>query len=255
MSNWIKALDSIGIQPKITYKENNRHKTFIGGLVSIFQYIWLISGIIYFGSEIYEKTNPSIITEYTYNPDPPMIYINSTSFPVSFGVQDPTNNLNYYKDPSIFTFKAFYSTQNRIKENGETKIVTSRKQLKLVDCELSIHFPGLEKDFIDIDSKQTHCIDTSEKIDVKGNFDNDLYNSLLFYIYQCNNSTSNIPCQSQEEIDNKLKSFYIDISYHYYFYNQKSYETPMKRNKQSYYTIFSNNSKKINSIYLNKLIT
>lgn len=254
LSNLIQSIDSVGVRPEISYKGQTRHKTLMGRILSITLYLSLLAGLIYFGSEIYNRDNPSIITGNIYNSEPPRMNLSPQNFPIAIGVQDPTNYYNYFKDPSIYTLNGVFSHQIRsIDEKGNIISNTIEKNVKLSDCNIETHFPGLEKEFSNYDYKNTYCIDPSESIFLIGDFDNDDLAYFRINMAQCNNATSTIPCKTQEEIDQKLKKGYIDIQHHYYFYSPKNFTEPMSRNRKSYYTTISNYEQSEIEVYLKKI--
>lgn len=250
----LKQMDSIGIQVSLNYKGNSRLKTRTGGILTCLLYLLFVGGFLYFGTNMYLKRNPNVIQSSEYFDNPPRIDISPQNFPFMLAVDDPTNNLDFFKDSTIYNLKAYLFRQNRtIDANGSIKLKSERIPLDLVSCNLTYHFEGMENEFSNLNLNNAYCIAPNSTIYLKGDFINNEWSMLQFYLYQCSNSTSNNTCKSKEIIDSKLKATYIDFEYRLYYNTPKEYKEPMNKVKQQYFTSMSNYLGKQVNIYLKKI--
>src|SRR4051794_38280545 len=109
----ITYTDTIGIEPKFTFQSRNRYKTFIGGLLSILIYFLYLAGMLYFGRDLYEKNSPTLISSSMLNPNAAPLELTPKNFPFYIALEDSANNLNCFKDETIYTMKTFLRTQTR----------------------------------------------------------------------------------------------------------------------------------------------
>ena len=58
--HYLSSIDAFGIQPSLLIKSKPRHRSFFGGILSIFLGILLASCVYYFGKELILKESPSV---------------------------------------------------------------------------------------------------------------------------------------------------------------------------------------------------
>jgi hypothetical protein len=236
-----KLVDRVGIEPKLTFKGMKRHKTTLGSFMTIVLEILSILGLIFLGRDIVQKKSPVYFTGKLTNMDPEQISLNSSYFPFLIAIEDPTKNLNYFKDDSIYTVKAIRSRQFRtVLKDGTVQVAQNTSSFNLGNCDLNIHFQGFEDLFNTVDYKNSYCIPPSEQVTLQGTFSSMIYDVFRVQVYQCNNATSKVPCKSQDIIDSKLKTTYLAFSWGDYQSNPSNYSYPMQRQTGNLPIPFSN---------------
>ena len=58
--HYLSSIDAFGIQPSLLIKSKPKHKSFFGGVLSIFLGILLAGCVYYFGRELILKESPSV---------------------------------------------------------------------------------------------------------------------------------------------------------------------------------------------------
>ena len=61
MKKWIKKIDFFGTQMQFTYKRKEKIKTLLGGYLSIFCFILLITLALITGQDIFFQKNPDVV--------------------------------------------------------------------------------------------------------------------------------------------------------------------------------------------------
>jgi hypothetical protein len=253
ITNWISGIDIVGHELKFTYKGHRNYKTVIGGTLSLVIFLLSLAGLLYFGSEIYLKNNPLIISGSIFNEFPSNTSLNSNNFPFYVAVQDPTDGLKYFKDDTVYTMKARIYKRIVTKNQNNTQTITiERPWISLETCNLTKHFPGMEEVFSQTEYHKAYCL-SDQNLFMKGDFVNKEFYEIIFYLFPCANSTSNFSCKNQSYIDSKIGASYVDFHYGYYFYNPKNYTTPLKREKLNYFTTITNQGQKKVATYLKKI--
>jgi hypothetical protein len=236
----IKLSDKVGIRPEISFKGKPNHKTLFGGLFTIILVLLTIIGIFFLGRDIIERQKPTFYSGNSYNSNPFPLILNSSNFPFYIGIEDPTNNLNYFIDDTVYRIKAEYGSQVRtISNNGNVNITKKFNEIKLKRCEIS-DFLGYESIFSSLDFKNAYCLDSSQNITIRGSFSNNIWNFVRISIFACNNSTDKVTCRSQREIDAKMKSTYLAFQYGEFVSDPGNFYFPMKKILGDYNVAFSN---------------
>jgi len=88
MENLIKSLDFSGNRMTFYIQKNKTHKTFLGGVISIFNFIILVLLIYGFGEDFYLRINPKIIQQTIYPERYMNFTINNKNFSFAFRIED-----------------------------------------------------------------------------------------------------------------------------------------------------------------------
>jgi hypothetical protein len=249
----VSSADFIGLEPTFTYQTKSRYKTIFGGLMSIVLGSLFLSGMLYFGRELYQRRNPTIISSSTLNPLPAPMDITPQTFPFYISIQDASNNLKYFKDETIYSLKVYLRTQTRSKDkNGVATLAVNLIPITMVDCDLDYHFAGMQGLYNVTDYKNAYCIGKGQNITIQGDFPDDIFNFLQINYYQCTNTTDVSNCKSQTVIDNSIRNTYIAIDYAYYLMTPNDFDTPVKRIRQEFFTTASNAGFKQINVYLKR---
>jgi hypothetical protein len=252
--SFITKIDSIGIEPNFTFSRQSRYKTFLGGFLTILLGLLFLAGFFYFGRDVYAKLNPTLLQSRSINLNPKEFEITPTNFPFYIALENNLDNLNYFKDPTVFTVQAKFRNQVRyIDQDGVIKLNVTSTILNVVDCDLNYHFPGLEDQFNTTAYQNAYCLAPNQTVVVDGDFPNDVFNILQFNLFQCFNTTTKSNCKPQSVIDSMIKSTYVAVDYGSYIAKPANFTNPMERTKTEYFTTVSNYNQKQINLYLKRL--
>src|SRR5690349_16267496 len=113
LKSLITNADYLGIEPTFTFSRKIRYQTFFGGFFTILLGLLFIAGFFYFGKDLYEKANPTLLLTKSINLNPEPLEITPKNLPFYIAMENLADNLNYFKDPTIFTVQAVLRTQVR----------------------------------------------------------------------------------------------------------------------------------------------
>jgi hypothetical protein len=211
MVNLIKFIDLISSDIGLNYKGQSRHKSIVGGLLSIIIIILSTIGLIYFGRELYEKRNPIMISSTNFNPFPSNTSLKPKDFPFFIAVEDSSNNLEYFKDTTVYEMTArIYKRLIIPDQQGNLIINVTKTPIKLEDCNLKKHFPSMEDIYENYLIEKAWCIRPEDDHFIKGDYNINEFYELQFYVTPCWNRTSNNnKCKSDAEIAKRLDKAYV----------------------------------------------
>jgi hypothetical protein len=176
------------------------------------------------------------------------------NFPFYIALEDAANNLNYFKDETIYTMKTFLRSQKRIKDNnGLITLQVESIPIDMVDCDLNYHFPEMKEAFMTIAYQKAYCIAPDQNVTIQGDFPDDIFNFLQVNFYQCMNTTTVSNCKPQDVIDKSIRNTYVSFDYGFYLMRPNNFTYPMQRIKQDYFTTVSNVDYKQINIYLKRI--
>ena len=161
----------------------------------------------------------------------------------------PLNN------PSIISINPTYEILYR---NNNGILINTIHQLDIVNCSNFFNKyqkNKIEKQYNENDIKLHYCFNNSKNdIIIGGRYSDDFYGSLSIYISKCQNkSDSNIICESEENINEKIKDSWLQIFYSTNSINSENFSYPITRDLSSYYFKLDNNLNKQIYTYFNSL--
>jgi hypothetical protein len=255
LGNLIIKADNIGLEPTFTFQSHKRYKTLIGGILSIFLYFLFIGGMLYFGRDLYERSSPMLVSSSSLNPKAAPLALTPTNFPFYIALEDSANNLNYFKDNTIYTMQTFLRTQKRVKDaNGLVTLQVQSIPITMVNCDLNYHFEGLQDKYNSTTYQLAYCIAPEQNVTIQGDFPDDQFNFLQVNFYQCTNTTTVTNCKPQSVIDKSIRNTYVTINYGFYLMRPNDFQSPMERIKQEYFTTVSNVGFKQINVYLKRIL-
>ena len=105
MSSFLKSIDRVGKEFKITIDRQESFKTTIGGLITIIYYCGLIALFFFFGKDLYLKQEPNFIQRVDVERKDVYEYFNVSNSFFAFSVFDSFNNyynLSYFDAKLVF---------------------------------------------------------------------------------------------------------------------------------------------------------
>ena len=181
------------------------------------------------------------------------ITLNTENLLFSIFLRD--KNHSPLNNPSLITIKGIYKILYKNKNNGI--INTNEYQLDIVNC--TNYYNKYEKlnineQFKLNDIKLHYCFNYSENIILGGRYSDDFYGSLSIYVSKCKNkSDSNIICEPEEKIKEKIQDAWIQIFYSTNSINSENFSNPIQSELSSYYLKLDYNFNKQIYTYFNSL--
>jgi hypothetical protein len=253
MKKLISSADFIGMEPAFTFQTKRRFRTTFGGLMSVTLGMLFLAGMLYFGRELYQRRNPTIISSSTLNPLPLPMDLSPSSFPFYIAIEDARNSLKYFKDDTVYSMKTYLRKQLRSRDsNGAATVTAELVPISMVDCDLHYHFAGMEDMYNVTDYKNAYCIGKDQNVTIAGDFPDDVFNFLQVNFYQCTNTTQSSNCKPQSVIDAAIRNTYVVIDYGFYLMTPNNFDAPVRRIRQEYFTTASNAGFKQINVYLKR---
>ena len=244
LSNVFKFLDPIDIfrvPVTLTLNKSSKTSTIIGKMFTFA----ILSILIYtiMQSDALKRENPKTIGQDLKLDERPLISLSKNNFSFAVGVSDSQNNMLY--DPSIFSF---YLTINRL------DLITpafNSKQFILKLCEKKDFVEDPEK-FEKLKLQGSFCL-PNEEFDLKGYWNENNIDFMMLNLIICQNSTlNNNSCKSVEEIENFLKSKYINLFISNPNIDVSNFSDPFSTQLRVFYQEISIRLYKLLEIYLKK---
>ena len=222
MANFFKAIDVMSYHPKMKISGKNSYKTVFGGLLTSSLFILSIIGLIYFGRELWEKKDPSIISSVVdYEASKPYRF-GPNDFYGFFTLQD--KNFNTFIDDSIYTIVPT-QIRNYKDENGKESFES--KNLEYDRCiNYSNQLTNMPKN-LKVDYENAYCIKPNSG-NITGLWGTNLVEEIYIAYYKCDNKKSKIKCKSPEEIYDKIDGGYITLNLLNNQLQPKNFSQPIK---------------------------
>ena len=183
------------------HKSQNKISTKLGSLFSVA--IFLILVLLFVRSNMFLKTNPSIISTIQPVSSRPKIDLPVSKLYLRFGIYDQYLN-SYPIDPFIFNFSIIQL--DSVYDPLSNQTMYSNATITFYDC-----FDGYPKGY---------CVNE----DLHGIY----INKFVLEITKCNNLSSNFICKSDQEIQNYFVGKIFGVSYQNNNFNYNDYLNPIQ---------------------------
>ena len=231
--NNIVALDLLTSPPQLKVNKNTAYKTLIGGFLTIIIYCLTVIGISYFGSELFLKNEPFVVSSDKDFDKVGPFNIKVDSFYFYIAVQDI--DYFFFSDPTIFELSAIY--QLWWYENGQQNSLYNPVEISLCNKYFNntseLH---LKRDLIDLN--KFYCVKPNT-YSIEGFWGGLINGFISIELNKCFNTTqNNNHCKSQDIIDSKIEGGQINIIAETYNMHYNNYDNPVvKSYKDIYYSI------------------
>jgi len=232
MKNFLKLIDFIGKPIVFQIQGNEKFKSALGGVFSLILFAIVLFSFFYFGRDLYEKKNPSYLTQNTRLEFSPQWNLTNDNFFIGIRVED--ENFTTVEDPRFFEIIQSYihyerNSRNEIEvKNKHTKYMRNKCNDTHMKNHLNMKRPdgtgGKNQDFSNF-----FCPDI--KYLIGGDFTENFFGSLIFKLKICDTDTErrlNITCATDEERFRRFKNkFYLGKVTHNHIINPSEYENPI----------------------------
>jgi hypothetical protein len=229
--NILEKIDVYGSTLSFRMNNTQKHKTKIGGIITIITL--LIFGFLFyeFGQEMLFKTHPSVHTERMYDPDNNVINISSSkelflSFTLCKEVKREGGNsaCEFDYDPEVFNIHS----ELVITRTVNNRNVYERRSLNMSHCtEADIH-PDMRERFNYNSLNYSMCI-RDPNVTIQGQFDSSSFQYLRINIDKCVKN-----CKPPDVIKKLLSTYKLSFYFTSALDNSKSYENPVAMQMQNF---------------------
>jgi hypothetical protein len=191
------------------------HKSTIGGIFTLICGFFAILFFIGFGYDLFEKKRPEILNSKEFNQDNTL-----EADQLKFLILPHLPGGGKIKELSRKVMPFMYHVQT---EAGKPAIYNIEP---LVPCQITKSY---KTNFMNIttmlngDYEDAYCLPDNFKLPMKGQFGNSKFYLHQFRLLRCVNSTTKIDCNTSEEIDKALESFFVQFIFLDYYLDMSNY--------------------------------
>ncbi|KAL4473782.1 hypothetical protein ABPG74_022646 [Tetrahymena malaccensis] len=212
IQNFFQSIDIYGKRIDIIFQNKQVYKTIYGGIITFIIGIFFIVGCWFFGDQLFNRLNPSVIFSERYVDQAQRINITSDNLIMMFGVSNYQSEL--WIDPTVFQVRAVQQilqiTNNTQYGQHERRLISINKTMKICD-QNDIGIPEVQNYFGKLNLKKLFCFESGQDLYMQGDFDAQQFAQLYVYIDKCQNHTSEVVCQPIDVINQKLQLANIDM--------------------------------------------
>ena len=257
MIKFFERIDIFGHNFNFTTFNQEKHRTYVGGIVTILTICSTLASTVYFAKDFWFKTNPKTKYERIQKLNYPKYKINKSNFVFGFRVED--SNLNFFDETSFFEFKVTYNNSTMTK-NNITGYVTEYDApviyLNYSKCDYNKNFKDFH--FIssedNVDYRNFYCIDFSNDMSIGGYWTANFTQYIDIQLVYCNSSKPKCNNNAAAEYFAKNK-LYINMMSLKYFIDLSSKTPIMNYLSYTYVQIDPGIAKKINCFMTQGLVT
>lgn len=238
----ISVIDLYSQGVELTINGERRSNTILGGILTIITVAVLISLFVINGEDLYYHTNPNISTDRKYSIESHDIYLNRSTFPISFLLT--ANDNEAVIKPQYFTFKITYYS-------GDTEFDLNEEELQYEYCNSSLHFPLVSTQFDNGGYVNAYCL-VNDSLLIKGTWSENYISYLSIKLFYCKNKEDAKQCAPQEEIENFIQEgeLYFNLIFMDSSFSPNDYLEPISRNINIQYTSVAIGFTKLLEFYL-----
>jgi len=247
---YYNMFDMYGYTPHLFIGGYSKNGSLFGIITTLFSFLFIISMIFYyFFLYIYSRQLSAISSTRSYSFKEDTVYLGNNSFYFAFGLEEPIN-FSYYIDESIYYPKVHYRKGTR------DKYGTFKYNITLLDvdrCNESDFGEEYKKFYKTLNYSSLYCIKNLDHV-LYGSYSDESYSLLTIKLYPCVNTSTNLACKPQEDIDYYLKGTFFALEYQSFNFDPTDYKIPTKPILVDYMTSITNSYLQEVYIFLKKFI-
>jgi len=207
LHKFILDCDIFGYTPKMQICHRKSYKTYFGFLMTVLAVSSILLILWYSSKEIFEKSNPNIITTLYKDENPKRIDLNNSNFMISVGVT--FGNDTYIIDESIYFMKIIQYT---LSKPGNGSYIKSSKEIEAIKCK-DANITLLTDYFKREDLENLYCMKEIDSY-IEGEYGQQQYTWLEFSIHRCNEAFINRDdIQNGNKENTEINGSFSDLSY------------------------------------------
>lgn len=233
---FLRMQDYFGVSPTFTLHGKMKFQNIGGGFISLIINVLCLAFTFNYCYEIFSHNNPYLQSVIMSSSKEPNLTISSDNLIISFGILG--RNYEIIDDASLFTVDTNYLIITA--ENNSLNY--QKYPLKRINC-TTINLKkykeaNFEAEFYSNNLQNYYCYNETEEnnpIILGGLYGSDFYGTITVSILKCDNTTSPVPCKSQEEIDEALNYCYFEVFFLDHYIDPLNYYHPIRTSSQSFY--------------------
>jgi len=213
------VLDLFKSPVALLFNSQQKLASKFGSFISLGIILFLL--IFFFQSDLFHKKMPfTTIQTYFEKTRPDLQFTKEQNLGLAFGIQGYSNEFLAH-DPSIFTISAYWYYLN---SQTEDRIEGEEKYIKF--CENS-DLPITENTYEDLQFENSFCL-VEGNFSLKGYWDEPNLSVLEIQLNRCDNTTSEVICQSLDNINEYFRGTFLTIYYVNNIIDVYNYELPIQ---------------------------
>ncbi len=220
-------LDIFGTTFSFTTFRDTKFHTGLGNFLTFATVALIASFIGVFGVDLFNRSNPKVISEQIRPPEYPIISPNTKNFTFAWTIED---NFGYWNFTNILYPKIFYrnmvrnETSGSLETQNETVLENSPCNSETVQDQRFINSFNLH---------HWYCINFSgDNVKLGGFWDGKFLSYIYMYIYFCPDNNPNHPnCTSLKTLKKNLleeQKLYFTIVYPEFYFEPSNLENPLR---------------------------
>ena len=232
----LKKMDLYGLNFPLRYKGKHEYNTLCGETLSIFTIIGIIIIVILFLIQSLARIRVSIIknSEQLYEKK----LLNFTRIPILIGFVND-GGVPVTIDPKYMSITL--DKNDHYPEKNNEGIMHLRREstpIKLEYCDLNKHFYNdseLIKMIDDFEYQNYLCAVPGQNLSIAGRYGDSFngYDILEIHLIKCDNSSNNLSCASEDELNQFYKNSYLSILYLSETLNHYDTKNPIRKTFRS----------------------
>ncbi len=231
---------------------HEKFHTVLGVLLTIAFYILFITFVSVFGTDLFKRKNPIVITEHLEPENYKLFNITNEKMTFAWRLEDEdANPFNFY---GILYPEIIY---HKVLKNKTTNKMIFHKKIKFNPTRCTkdiIHDKKFIKKF---DYKLWYCIDfTKDKVSLGGFWDTYFVNFLDIKLFFCpDNNPNSLNCTNIDLLKSLLSrknKTYFSVLFPVNFFAPSKIMDPLSHNYHNYYNVLSLNLQQIDRLYMKK---
>ena len=253
----VRKLDFFGKAVFLNFRGSKKSQTRAGAIFTVIFLAYIVWCIYYVSQDLFKREEPiTIINSESFDENPGPMVLSPDTFSFGFGLQDPDTS-QHYINQSIYTVSVSYNQQQRIvSDDAKIDVVWTTVSLETEACTKS-HFGDIGGSFADLPLDMLFCLKQKQphldEIQLQGVVGSPTYQYISVTINQCQNSTSNGTCATQEKLDSLLFGGLFTAYYPNTATDLKNFSYPNRKYQDSTSTTVTNNYFKQTTMWLNHL--
>lgn len=226
---WIKSIDVISKEINFKYGTSSTLKGVFGGILTMLLSIFILSGFISFGMQIFYKTNPKVTYSKSYQD---YGKINDTgNFPIMIQLVKRggilLDNAEQYYNFQVINYQLQQVNGQPVKNITTANINHCRDEDFAAQKDAFIAQANIAN------LTKYYCFAHENAVEIYGTIGSTYINYIGILINYCQNGTD-VVCKSNDEITLAMENLYVEFFAPNYFFDSNNYDDPAKFYVQLY---------------------